>query len=61
MRINLPKFFEGANEYIMQMESKEMCDHIYVGEFSFLKEKCKKAMNGLLDKGLTNSFYYMFA
>lgn len=37
-----------------------MCEHIYTGEFAYLKDVCQVALNGILNKGLTNAFYYMF-
>jgi hypothetical protein len=60
MRIEFPQFFLGAKNYIDEMESVDMCEHIYSGEFAYLKEICKTALNGILNKGLTNAFYYMF-
>ena len=60
MRVNPPKFFYNALDYINQMESSNMCDSIYVGNFSYLQPLCKKALNGILNKGLTNTFYHMF-
>ena len=60
MRVSMPVFFDQANPYILAMESSNMCEHIYVGEFAPLLDKCQKALNGLLNKGLTNAFYYMF-
>ena len=60
MRVNFPKFFDGAKSYIDAMESSNMCDHIYTGDFAALRAPCQSALNGILNKGLTNAFYYMF-
>lgn len=42
------------------MESSNMCSEIYTGEFEYLQPICKTALNGILNKGLTNAFYHMF-
>jgi hypothetical protein len=60
MRVDMPDFFQGAKSYIDVMESGEICDKLYVGEFGNLQELCRTALNGILNKGLTNAFYYMF-
>jgi hypothetical protein len=60
MRINLPTYFKKAENFILEMESANMCDHVYTGEFGYLREICKQSLNGILNKGLTNAFYYMF-
>jgi hypothetical protein len=60
MRVAFPPFFEKAKGYIDAMESANMCEHIYTGEFAHLKDVCSSSLNGILNKGLTNAFYYMF-
>lgn len=60
MRIELPIYFDLSSNFIDEMESINMCDHIYTGEFEHLRSLCKTALNGILNKGLTNAFYYMF-
>lgn len=60
MRVNMPNFFWQANDYILKMESSNMCSEIYTGEFEYLQPICKTALNGILNKGLTNAFYHMF-
>ena len=60
MRVNPPKFFKSALSYIESMESSSMCDSIYVDSFAYLKPLCKSALNGIMSKGITNSFYFMF-
>jgi hypothetical protein len=42
------------------MESSNMCSEIYTGDFEYLQPVCKTALNGILNKGLTNAFYHMF-
>ena len=37
MRVNVPKFFKGAQSYIESIESSSMCDSIYVDSFAYLK------------------------
>lgn len=60
MRINLPLYFDKAADYILGMESGNMCEIIYSGQYAYLKDKCDQALNGILNKGLTNAFYFMF-
>lgn len=60
MRVNLPVYFKDAESFIENIESANMCEYIYTAEFADLKNECEIALNGLLNKGLTNSFYYMF-
>lgn len=60
MRVEIPKFFDKAADYINEIESLNMCEHIYKGEFFYLVDICKTSLNGILNKGLTNAFYYMF-
>jgi hypothetical protein len=60
MRINIPPYFNQAKAYITEMESSNMCEHIYTGDFAYLKDICQTALNGILNKGLTNAFYYMY-
>jgi hypothetical protein len=60
MRVSMPHFFEQANDYILKMESANMCTEIYTGEFEYLQPICKSSLNGILSKGLTNAFYHMF-
>ena len=60
MRVNPPIFFKDALSYINAMESSDMCETIYVDSYAYLKPLCKTALNGLMKKGLTNSFYFMF-
>jgi len=42
------------------MESSNMCSEIYTGDYEYLQPICKTALNGILNKGLTNAFYHMF-
>jgi hypothetical protein len=37
-----------------------MCSRIYTVDYSYLRDKCNQALNGILNKGLTNAFYFMF-
>lgn len=37
-----------------------MCETIYVDSFAPLMPICKIALNSIMSKGLTNSFYFMF-
>lgn len=60
MRISLPVYFDKAASFIDEMESINMCDHVYTGQFDYLRNLCKTSLNGILNKGLTNAFYYMF-
>ncbi len=64
MRTNLPTYFEGAKSYFDNLESSNLCDFVYgsnsTSKDSNLLVTCKTALNGLLKKGLTNSFYYMY-
>ena len=57
----MPPFFKNAESFIKEMESSEMCNQIYKGEFAELKDLCATSLNGILNKGLTNAFYHMFA
>ena len=42
------------------LESPEICDLVYVGQFADLNSNCKTNLNGLLQTGLTNAFAFMF-
>ena len=64
MRKNMPAYFEGAKTYFDNLESSELCDFVYGDNSDTQDQKllqvCKTGLNGLLTKGLTNSFYYMY-
>jgi len=60
MRTSMPLFFDGAKNFIDEMESGNLCNYVYGSSFPELVPTCKNALNGILNKGLTNAFYYMF-
>jgi hypothetical protein len=60
----MPPYFLGASEYFSNLESSNMCDFVY-GNSSDTRDKglykdCMTSLNGILEKGLTNAFYFMY-
>jgi hypothetical protein len=60
----MPAYFKGAISYFSNLESSNMCDFVY-GNSSDTKDKvlyedCRTSLNGILGKGLTNAFYFMY-
>lgn len=41
MRIEIPPYFKSAEGYIDEMESSNMCEHIYTGDFAYLGVLCE--------------------
>ncbi len=60
----MPAYFTGASAYFENLESSSMCDFVY-GNASATRDKvlyniCTTSIDGILSKGLTNAFYYMY-
>jgi hypothetical protein len=56
----VPKYFESISSYIDDIESSRFCDTVYVDDNASMNNLCKTALDGILNKGLTNAFYYMY-
>ena len=42
------------------IETKDFCDTIYTDDLVYMNEKCKKALNGLLNEGVSYSLAYYY-
>ena len=64
MRTSLPLYFQEAKPYFDALESEGLCEFVYGKGSATADEKllktCTTALNGILLKGLTNTFYYMY-
>lgn len=60
MRTNMPVYFSDATDFIDKLESKNFCEIVYGDSYKELVPLCKTSLNGILNKGLSNAFYYMF-
>ena len=60
MRVDLPAYFRGMQDYFGVIESQGFCDTVYTGKYASLAAMCKQALNGIMEKGLTNAFFHMF-
>lgn len=55
LRKNLPSYLEGARDFMNEIESTKYCEKAFDVDDSAVIEPCKKAMNGLLSKGISNT------
>jgi len=60
MRVDLPAYFRSMTDYFQLIESNEFCGSVYSGgKYAALAPMCKKGLNGIMSKGLTNAFFHM--
>jgi hypothetical protein len=55
----MPVYLSDIDPFIRSIESDQFCDTIYPSDLKGLGI-CKTAVNGILNQGFSNAFYYMF-
>ena len=60
MKKNVPLYFEGAKSLITALDSKDICERVYSYN-NELYDLCKTSLNGVLNLGLGNAFYFMYS
>lgn len=62
MRKDLPRYLEDAREVIEQIESTNFCEEFYplANDVYQLRPLCDDALNGILNKGITNVNAFMY-
>eukprot|EP00347_Sterkiella_histriomuscorum_P002941 403366205 len=61
LRKNVPEYFQNAKQYIQEIETEKYCVVVFQNGYQHLQSPCKKALNGLLLKGMTNTLFFMLS